>query len=78
MNTAARVRDEKYAHPERFCADRACLWRVRHRDGRVTPCRKHPHLPLVPEPEACVDCGEPLNNADGSLCFRCRMERSGR
>ena len=52
MNTAARVREEKERHPERFCADPRCLWRVethelvawkplRWRPVRK-PCPKHP------------------------------------
>ncbi len=40
MSPAARVREEKAEHPERFCPH--CLWRVLHRDGRVTPCPRHP------------------------------------
>jgi hypothetical protein len=42
VRTAARVREEKAAHPERYCANPTCLWRVQHMDGRVTPCPKHP------------------------------------
>lgn len=41
MSTAAKVRVEKEAHPERFCYNAKCLWRVIHRDGRVTHCPKH-------------------------------------
>lgn len=41
MNTAAKVREEKYEHPERFCPDPRCLWRVVHRLGKDTPCPKH-------------------------------------
>lgn len=44
MNVAARVREEKEQHPERFCNVRVCLWRVRHLDGRETPCPKHAAL----------------------------------
>jgi predicted Zn-ribbon and HTH transcriptional regulator len=41
MNPAQKCREEKELHPERFCPVRGCLWRVRHRDGRETPCQKH-------------------------------------
>lgn len=44
MNVAAKVREEKEQHPERFCNARVCLWRVRHLDGRETPCPKHAAL----------------------------------
>lgn len=42
MKTAAKVRKEKAAHPERFCPSPRCLWRRLTRDG-VKPCPKHPH-----------------------------------
>jgi len=41
-SVAAKVRQEKEAHPERFCEVRGCLWRVKHHAGPDTPCRKHP------------------------------------
>lgn len=37
---AAKVRQEKEAHPERFCPDKRCLWRVQ-RMGGDWPCPKH-------------------------------------
>lgn len=40
-SVAARVRADKDAHPERYCAVRGCLWRILTRQGFV-PCRKHP------------------------------------
>jgi hypothetical protein len=44
MHPAAKTREDKSAHPENFCTHPRCLWRVLHRDGRVTPCPKHPAL----------------------------------
>lgn len=45
MRIAAKVRLEKERYPERFCADKRCLWRVVHWRGvtvkRITPCPKH-------------------------------------
>jgi hypothetical protein len=41
MNPAAKVRIEKAEHPERFCSEKNCLWRVVTRGG-VKPCRNHP------------------------------------
>jgi hypothetical protein len=35
-------REVKDQHPEQFCSNPKCLWRVIHRDGTVTPCPKHP------------------------------------
>lgn len=40
MRVAAKVRQEKDAHPERFCANRRCLWRIQRQDGDQ-PCPKH-------------------------------------
>ncbi len=37
MNPAAHSRQEKEAHPERYCVDRRCLWNVR----RSGPCPRH-------------------------------------
>lgn len=77
MNPAAKCREEKEAHPERFCQVRACLWRVLHRDGRVTPCRKHPQYNVTGighPPESCQDCGMPFNDAEpgpNGRCVRC-------
>lgn len=42
MNVAASVRRMKEENPQHFCAKKECLWRVLHRDGRITPCPKHP------------------------------------
>ena len=35
---AAKVREQKEKHPERYCSARGCLWAVR--SGK---CPKHPH-----------------------------------
>lgn len=43
-SVAASVRQSKEKHPELFCADPKCLWRVVKRNGKSDPCRKHPHL----------------------------------
>lgn len=52
MNTAAKVRKDKEAHPERYCRDPRCLWRVVTFQG-INPCRKHPHLaPVSADPKA--------------------------
>lgn len=50
MNPAAKTRERKEAHPEDYCADARCLWRVHHIDGRVTPCPKHPTPTAAPRP----------------------------
>ncbi len=42
-SVAARVAEQKRKHPERFCPDKRCLWRVVTRQG-PNPCRKHPSL----------------------------------
>lgn len=44
MNPAARSREEKEKHPERFCPDARCLWRVETRSG-TRPCLKHMTTP---------------------------------
>lgn len=41
MSPAAKVRERKQEHPADYCADPRCLWRVKHRGGPDTPCRKH-------------------------------------
>lgn len=38
---AASVAQEKERHPERFCKEPKCLWRVATRNGS-NPCKKHP------------------------------------
>ena len=64
MRIAAKVRHEKDAHPERFCAVPRCLWRVSHAGRPDTPCRKHPvhastphslHTAPVPDCPMCQD-----------------------
>lgn len=40
---AAQAREQKEAHPARYCPDRRCLWRIVTRD-EVRPCQNHPHL----------------------------------
>jgi hypothetical protein len=53
MHIAQKVRLEKEAHPERFCRNPRCLWRiVSGCTGQATPCRKHPityQAPVAPE-----------------------------
>lgn len=39
---AKQVRLDKEAHPERYCPEPRCLWRVLGRDGQyIGPCGKH-------------------------------------
>jgi hypothetical protein len=70
MNPAAAVRGEKAAHPERFCADRACLWRVMTRDG-VRPCPKHATAITgpanVPAPESLATRLKMLSRTPGAV-----------
>lgn len=44
---AQRAREEKSAHPERYCAERNCLWLVMVRSGdenwATKPCENHTH-----------------------------------
>lgn len=44
---AAKVRTEKEAHPERFCSNSKCLWRVVTARG-LNPCQNHPATTLAP------------------------------
>jgi hypothetical protein len=43
MNTAAKVRQERTLHPERFCT--RCLWRIAKKSG-PSPCPRHPIRPM--------------------------------
>ena len=43
MNPAAKVRQERTLHPERFCT--RCLWRIAKKSG-PSPCPRHPVRPL--------------------------------
>lgn len=47
--TAAKVAKDKEARPHIYCTVKGCLWKVIHVDGRLTPCRKHPNAPPVPQ-----------------------------
>ena len=69
MRIAAKVRLEKETHPERFCADRACLWRVKRRDAPDTPCPKHSvRIPLPASVgEVLLDYSVRAETAAGSL-----------
>lgn len=49
MNIAAKVAEERRAHPERFCT--RCLWRTSKR-GVPSPCPKHPRV--APRVLECV------------------------
>ena len=41
----ARVGKDKQEHPERYCPERRCLWRVLDRDGNYKgPCGRHGDL----------------------------------
>lgn len=37
MNPAAKCRQEKEAHPERYCPHKKCLWNI----ARSGPCPTH-------------------------------------
>jgi hypothetical protein len=42
-SVAASVRRAKEAHPENYCAEPRCLWRVVNgQTGEIRPCPKHP------------------------------------
>lgn len=43
MNPAQATRIEKEKHPERFCPDKKCLWRIRRlcMTPLESPCPKH-------------------------------------
>ena len=49
MRIAAKVRLEKEAHPERFCRDARCLWRVVTRLG-PNPCPRHRYTTVTIDP----------------------------
>ena len=38
---AEKIRREKDEHPERFCSDPRCLWRVVRRAAAPKPCPRH-------------------------------------
>lgn len=40
-SVARSVREDKEKHPEKYCRNPRCLWRVETREGRK-PCPKHP------------------------------------
>ncbi len=40
-SVAAKVREQKEAHPERYCSVKGCLWNTTR-----GPCKKHPHAPI--------------------------------
>jgi hypothetical protein len=40
MNVAQKIRLEKDAHPERFCPDKRCLWRIVTALGTIA-CPRH-------------------------------------
>jgi hypothetical protein len=46
---AAKIRAEKEAHPERFCPNRKCLWRIVTAQG-PNPCRNHQEQQRRDEP----------------------------
>lgn len=70
-SVAAKVRADKEEHPERYCSEPRCLWRIQKRDSRTArgwisdPCPKHTPTPKCDDPGAhrpgCqCDGGEPL------------------
>lgn len=66
MNTAARVRLDKEAHPEKYCRVPRCLWRTIVFNGGtapiIKPCRNHPHANphafVRDNQDACHACGQ--------------------
>jgi hypothetical protein len=72
-SVAARVRRNKEAHPETYCADRICLWNTR---GGEKPCPKHPAKP-APILE-CVACGDPISSSEPSFPIDAGFGRGGR
>ena len=40
MSIQAKVGIDKQEHPERYCPERGCLWRIQTRDG-YSPCGRH-------------------------------------
>lgn len=48
MSAAADSRRDKLAHPENYCANPKCLWKVVTGAG-VKPCEKHPATPPAKE-----------------------------
>lgn len=57
---AAKVRENKERHPERYCSAKNCLWRVA--SGK---CPKHPYAPIhmgrvVAEHEDAFDETDPI------------------
>ena len=69
MRIAAKVRLEKEKNPERFCADKRCLWRVQTRTG-PRPCPKH-----GTKQNPCA-CGSTFHVVGGA-CLTCRARRTG-
>lgn len=68
-STAAKVRKDKEAHPEMFCADPRCLWRTG--GPRGTPCRKHP------TPRSSVAPTEPVSPPSEGLGLTLDLDRDG-
>ena len=48
-NVAASERKNKEAHPELYCSNKRCLWRIVTSKGS-NPCRNHP----VAKPESAT------------------------
>jgi hypothetical protein len=77
MNPAAESRREKTSHPERYCVDARCLWRVETRAGRK-PCPRHMRdeieaalrEALDSQPAFCSRCNQGHPVRDG-LCEHC-------
>lgn len=77
MNPAARTREHKQVHPEQYCHERACLWRVLHRDGSVTPCPRH-EATLCRRTVCLHKPGVPLPGVRCSFRYNGRMPCTGR
>jgi hypothetical protein len=77
-SVAASVRTEKQNHPERFCANPTCLWRIVTRQG-ASPCQKHPVVATTPKeahPEtSTAACNACQRDVRVRVAVRCDRQR---
>jgi hypothetical protein len=64
MNPAEHSRNEKEAHPEKYCPDGKCLWKTQTSKG-FNPCKKHPHL--MPKPNTSATPEQPNKEPQDSV-----------
>lgn len=54
-NVAAQIRQRKEAHPEQFCSNSKCLWRIKDGYGKdLEPCKNHPLPQNKPTPSQVI------------------------